>query len=211
MKITGVSFDNRRRAFDVTTRRGVFTFPYGKCQPPIAHGDKVLDVAPDPELAREAFTYHLASGAEGSVPMDGVLDYNADPTYLADLALYELTCRARDRFEESGIGVREAARRLGTSPPQLYRLLDPTNRSKNAHQLFALMALTGVGLGVTDRPGMKTAKLLIDPATTKAKATRDAAKTAAASHGTKKAAKRATAKRSRKKVAAKKTATRLAS
>jgi hypothetical protein len=33
----------------------------------------------DPELGREAFTFRLASGAEGSVPIDAVLEYNEDP------------------------------------------------------------------------------------------------------------------------------------
>lgn len=209
MKITGVKFDNRRRMFEVATRRGAFTFPYGKCQPPIVAGDRVLDAAPDPELGREAFTYELTSGAEGSVPMDGVLDYNADPAYLADLALYELTCRARDRFEESGIGVREAARRLGTSPPQLYRLLDPANRSKNAHQLFALMALTGVGLGVKDGQQRGTADWVIDVvpmATVKRRAPKKATPSRAS-----KAMKKSTGKSGADKASAKKAATRLVS
>lgn len=211
MKITGVSFDNRRRAFEVTTRRGVFTFPYGKCQPAIVRGDKVIEVEPDSELAREGFTYQLASGAEGSVPMDGVLDYNADPRYLADLALYELTCHARDRFGASGIGVREAARRLGTSPPQLYRLLDPANRSKNAHQLLALMALSGVSLGVTDRPGGETAEVLADRATMKATAKRSTAKARVVSQGAVKPAKRSTATRTTKSAGSKKSTARVAS
>ncbi len=35
----------------------------------------------DAELGREAFTYRLACGAEGSVHVDSVLDVNADPDY----------------------------------------------------------------------------------------------------------------------------------
>ena len=39
----------------------------------------------DPELAREAFTFVLASGKEGSVHIDHVLEYNNDPATLRDL------------------------------------------------------------------------------------------------------------------------------
>jgi len=38
---------------------------------------------------------------------------------------------------------RESARRLGTSAPQLYRLLDPTNSSKSINQLISLLHVLG--------------------------------------------------------------------
>jgi hypothetical protein len=46
-----------------------------------------------------------------------VLEYNEDPSYMANLALYELTVEARRRFDQSGLSAREVARWLGTSPP----------------------------------------------------------------------------------------------
>jgi hypothetical protein len=37
----------------------------------------------DDELGREAFTYTLESGREGTVHVEQVLDYHRDPGYLA--------------------------------------------------------------------------------------------------------------------------------
>ncbi len=114
----------------------------------------------DPELGREAFTFRLASGAEGSVHIDAVLEYNEDPSYMADLVLYGLTQAARTRFESSGLSTREVARSLGTSPTQLYRLLDPTNYAKSLRQLMALLYLLGcdVDVEVTERLRSQSAR-----------------------------------------------------
>lgn len=150
MKIQKVEPDNRRRRFEILTRRGAFTFPYGRCEPAPSPDDRLAEVFVDPDLGREAFTYRLASGAEGSVHIDSVLDLNADPDYLARLELYRLTLEAKTRLETSGLSMRDAAERLGTSPPQLYRLLDPTNYTKSARQLLAVLALGGASLTVTD-------------------------------------------------------------
>ena len=150
MKIQRVVPDNRRRRFEVTTRRGLMSFPYGRCEPTPSAKDPLVEVYVDPELGREGFTYRLASGAEGSVHIDSVLDVNADPDYLARLELYQLTLEARIRLEASGLSVRQAAERLGTSPPQLYRILDPTNYSKSARQLLAVLALGGASISVGD-------------------------------------------------------------
>lgn len=150
MKIQKVEFDNRRRRFEVTTRRGVLALPYTRCEPAPSPDDRLIEVFVDPELGREAFTYRLESGAEGSVHVDSVFDVNADPDYLARLELYRLTLEAKARLEASGLSMRDAAERLGTSPPQLYRLLDPANYSKSARQLLALLALGGGSVTVTD-------------------------------------------------------------
>lgn len=155
MKILSVAANNRRHAFEVRTRRQQLVFPYAKADPAPSAGDRVAEVFVDPELGREAFTFRLASGAEGSVHIDAVLEYNEDPSYMADLALYRLTQEARTRFEGSGLSTREVARSLGTSPTQLYRLLDPTNYSKSLRQLLALLYLLGcdVEVEVKDRSG----------------------------------------------------------
>jgi len=150
VKIQKVTADNRRRRFEITTRRGVLPFPYGRCDPAPSPQDRLVEVHVDPELGREAFTYRLVSGAEGSVHVDSVLDVNADPDYLARLELYRLTLEAKVRLDTSGLSVRDAAQRLGTSPPQLYRLLDPTNYSKSARQLLAVLALGGASVTVAD-------------------------------------------------------------
>jgi len=154
MKIQKVTPDNRRRRFEVTTRRGLMTFPYRRCDPEPSAKNPLIEVYVDSELDREAFTYRLASGAEGSVHIDSVLDVNADPDYLARLELYRLTLEAKSRLDASGLSIRQAAERLGTSPPQLYRLLDPTNYSKSARQLLAVLALGGASVTVADTHGV---------------------------------------------------------
>jgi hypothetical protein len=107
----------------------------------------------DEELGREGFTYELESGAEGSVHMDAVLEYNDDPGHLADLMIYRLTVEAQNRLEDSPLSTREVARRLGTSLSQLYRLLDPTNYRKSVRQMASLLYILGcdVEVRVTDR------------------------------------------------------------
>lgn len=155
MKILSVESNNRRHVFEVRTRRQTFVFPYARAHPAPSATDRIADAHVDPELGNEAFTFRLASGAEGSVHIDAVLEYNQDPTYMADLTLYRLTQEARSRFDKSGLSTREVARSLGTSPTQLYRLLDPTNYSKSLRQLVALLYLLGcdVDVEVKERPG----------------------------------------------------------
>jgi hypothetical protein len=154
VKILGVVANNRKHAFEVRTRSRVLVFPYSKADPPPSPADRLAEVYVDPELGREGFTYRLASGEEGSVHIDDVLEYNEDPAYMAELTMYRLSQAARSKFEESGLSAREVARWLGTSPAQLYRLLDPTNYSKSLRQLFSLLYLLGceVDIEVKDRP-----------------------------------------------------------
>lgn len=148
MKITGVTIDNRKRRFEVKTRRQTLTFPYAKADPAPTPSDRVAEVFVDAELGREAITYRLDSGVEGSIHIDSVLEYNEDPSYMADLTLYRLTQEARSRLDGSGLSVREVARSLGTSPAQLYRLLDPTNSTKSLRQLLSLLYVLGCDVDV---------------------------------------------------------------
>jgi len=141
MKIRSVHFDNRRKAFRVVVSRGTYWFPYAKAHPRPSSEDRVASVYVDEELGNEAFTYELASGHEGTVHFDQVLDYNRDPRYLRDLLVYKLTLVARERVESSPLSKRELIRRLGTSAAQLYRLLDPTNYAKSIDQLTALLGV----------------------------------------------------------------------
>lgn len=148
MKINQVHVNNRKRVFEVQTRRGTLVFPFSKTEPTPSSTDPVDEVFVDSELGREAFTYLLTSGAEGTVHVDSVLEYNQDPNYMADLALYQLTTEARKKFEASPLSAREVARRLGTSPTQLYRLLDPNNYSKSVRQLLSLLYILGYDVAV---------------------------------------------------------------
>jgi hypothetical protein len=49
-------------------------------------GERVVEVAVDPELGGEGFTFRLASGREGSVHMDQVLDCDVDLVVRAKIA-----------------------------------------------------------------------------------------------------------------------------
>jgi len=139
VKITSVTANNRKRAFEVKTRRGQWPFPYSKAEPAPTASDPLVELYVDPELGREGFTYLLASGAEGSVHIDHVLDYNEEPGYMRDLLLYNLTVDALERIEASPLSKREIIRRLGTSPAQFYRLLDTTNYRKSVDKMLALL------------------------------------------------------------------------
>ncbi|MFW9817895.1 MAG: helix-turn-helix domain-containing protein [Candidatus Thorarchaeota archaeon] len=140
MKIRRVEANNRKSEFRVVTYSGdSYVFPYVKAEPKPESTNKVQEVVVDHELASEAFTYVLDSGDEGSVHLDQVLEYNEDPTYLRDLLVYKLTVEARQRVHESGLSRRELARRLNTSVPQLYRLLDTTKTRKSINQLVSLL------------------------------------------------------------------------
>ena len=102
VKIRSVSANNRKRAFEVSTTSKVFTFPFVKADPAPAPADPIVQVFVDDELGREGFTYVLASGREGSVHVEQVLEYNQDPGYLRQLLLYRLTLEAERRVAESG-------------------------------------------------------------------------------------------------------------
>jgi len=152
VKITSVEANNRRRSFQVKTGRGEWSFPYAKTKPTPSSEDPVVNVYVDPELAHEGFTYVLQSGAEGSLHIDHVLEYNKDPGYMRDLLLYELTADALERIEDSPLSKREIIRRLGTSPAQFYRLTDPTNYRKSVDQMLRLLQVLDCEVEVVVRP-----------------------------------------------------------
>jgi hypothetical protein len=140
MKIRTVTANNRRNEFSVVTRSGAtYTFPYAESDPRPGADDRIDEVFVDKELGSEAFTYVLESGTEGTVHIEQILEYNEDPMYLAELLTYKLTLEAQRGIEGSGLSRRQIAKRLKTSLPQLYRLLDPTNTNKSMNQLVALL------------------------------------------------------------------------
>ena len=71
------------------------------------------NVIVDEELGREGFVYTLASGVEGTIHIEQVLEYNQDPGYLRELLLYKLTIEAQERVEGSALSKREIIRRSG--------------------------------------------------------------------------------------------------
>jgi len=140
VKIRSITSNNRKNEFSVITRSGVeYSFPYSEADPRPSPDDHIERVFVDKELGNEAFTFILESGEEGSIHIEQVLEYNEDPQYLADLLTYKLSLEAQKLIESSELSRRQVAKRLRTSVPQLYRLLDPTNTRKSMKQLVALL------------------------------------------------------------------------
>lgn len=153
MKIRKVTANNRKKAFEIRTASRFYLFPYAKLELKPTESDRIETVFVDDELGREAFTYLLNSGKEGTVHIDHVLEYNEDPGYLRDLLLYKLTLEAQERVESSLLSKREIIRRLGTSATQFYRILDQTNYRKSIDQVLSLLHVLDcdVDLIVRDR------------------------------------------------------------
>lgn len=153
MRIDAVSADARRRSFSIRATEADYVLPYAKLRLEPTVDDPVAEVFVDPELGKEGFTYRLRSGAEETIHLDAVREVAQDPEYLQEILLHDLTLEARRGLEESGLGKRQVARLLGTSPSQLYRLLDPANTSKSVGQMLALLHLVDreVRIEVMDR------------------------------------------------------------
>jgi len=154
MKVEKVSINNRKKEFMICTHTGaVYTFPYAKADPRPDSANRIKEVFVDKELGNEAITYVLNSRDEGSIHIEQFLEDNEDPHYMAKLLTYKLTLKAQREIENSGLSRRQVAKRLKTSVPQLYRLLDPANTSKSINQLVALLHVLNckVELVVRDR------------------------------------------------------------
>lgn len=141
MKIRSLKVNNHRKIFEVRTYKERYDYPFALLETRPTEKDRIAKAYVDPELGNEAFTYELESGTEDSIHIDRVMEYNSDPGYMRELLLYQLTIEAKKRFESSPLGVRELARRLGTSPTQLYRILDETNYRKSIDRVFELLAV----------------------------------------------------------------------
>ena len=157
MKIDSVSANNRKKAFQIEVEHGAFSFPYALLRLRPDSTNRITEAFPDPDLGMEGFTYRLADGAEDTIHIDAVLEYNRDPAYLNTLLLHRLTVEAQKAVESSDVSKRELIRRLGTSASQFYRLLDSTNTSKSVGQMLALLHLLGreVDVVVSPRPSSK--------------------------------------------------------
>lgn len=146
MKIKSVSANNHRKCFEIDTAKGTLVLPFSKAGLIPLASKKITEVYVDKELANEGITYVLDSGEENSIPLDAFLDYNRDPEYLTKLLLHRLTLDALEKIKTSKLSRRELARKLSTSPAQLYRLLDPANQTKTVDQMIKLLAALGYEL-----------------------------------------------------------------
>ncbi|MDP2300644.1 MAG: helix-turn-helix domain-containing protein [Actinomycetota bacterium] len=151
MRIQSVRRNEERQVFVVKTWRGIFEYPYGKTVPAPSGANPVVELFVDSELADEGFTYRVASGDEGSVLLDQVLEYNEDPKYLRNMLLYQLTLEAQRQLQTTSLSRREIIRRLGTSPAQFYRLIDQTNYTKSIDKVLALLQVLGCDVELTVR------------------------------------------------------------
>jgi hypothetical protein len=153
VKIHHVTVSSRKAQLELTVRSGK-TYPvaYARLDPRPTARNPVRGAYVDPDLGREAVTYVLESGEEGTIHIDQALELNEDPRLLATLMCHKLTVEARRRVAGSGLSRRELARRLRTSVPQLYRLLDPTNTRKNLGQLVSLLRVLDCEVDVVVKP-----------------------------------------------------------
>ncbi len=152
MRIESVTTDEAQQAFLVRAGRQSYRFPYSKAEPSPEPSDPVVDAYVDDEIAREGFTYRLASGAEGSVMLDQVLEYCQDPAYLRNMLLYKLTLEAQRQLAATDLSKREIIRRLGTSPAQFYRLIDQTNYTKSIDKVLSLLQVLGCEVELVVQP-----------------------------------------------------------
>lgn len=158
MKIQSVSCNNRKKAFQVKSSKGMLLLPYSKIDPRPSGSDPITRVFVDKELGGEGFTYVLKSGKEGTVHSERVLEYNQDPHYLRDALLYKLTIEAQQRVKKSPLSKREIVRRLGTSATQFYRLLDQTNYRKSVDQILLLLHVLECDVDLQVRPKTSSGK-----------------------------------------------------
>ena len=95
-----VDINNRKARLEITTSAGnMLPFPYAKLDPRPTPRDRVCEAFPDAELAKEGVTYVLESGAEGSLHIDDILEYNEDPRQLSEILMHRLTVEARKRID----------------------------------------------------------------------------------------------------------------
>jgi predicted XRE-type DNA-binding protein len=158
VKILAVTANNHKKAFEVALSTRVLSMPYSKVDPMPGPDDPILRVYVDDELGREGFTYILASGDEGSVHVDSVLEYNEDPAYMRNLLVYKLTLEARKCLQVSPLSQREVTRRARTSPAQMQRLLDVTNKTKSMDKLVVLLTAMDCEVDFVVRPPKRAAK-----------------------------------------------------
>jgi hypothetical protein len=74
MKVRRVRHNNRKKLFEIRLGSSTATFPYSKADPSPSPQDAVVREFVDPEIAREGFTYVLASGRTGTVHSEQILE-----------------------------------------------------------------------------------------------------------------------------------------
>jgi hypothetical protein len=142
-KIKRVLANGRKRCFAIECSRGTYEFPFSLLKLKPSSDDPLVAVWVDSETGGVGFGYRLQSKKEDYIHVDSVLHHNKDPEYERDMLLYRLTIQAQDILKKKRIAKRELARKLKTSPKQLYRLLDQTFYGKTIDQMVKLLNALG--------------------------------------------------------------------
>jgi DNA-binding phage protein len=148
MKIKRVLANSRKRAFIVQISNQVYEFPYAWLKIKPNKRDPLVSVGPESEIGNSGFTYYLKSGKTDTILLEQVLFLNRDPEVLRKNLLFELTCKAQEVLEGSGLSKRALARQLSIEPTQLYRLLDQTFYGKTIDQMVKVLNALGMDISV---------------------------------------------------------------
>lgn len=139
MRISKITIDRRKRQLLISAGRRQFAYPFAL----IAKDAVVLDAHPDPETGDEAMTLYLGNGKELTIHLDDIRAQLGDTEHQREMLLYELTLQAQAQVARRGIAKRSLCRLLGTSPAQVYRLLDQTCYTKTIDQMLRLLNVLG--------------------------------------------------------------------
>ena len=156
MIIRRVRVNNRKKSFEIDTKKGAFSLPFSRLRLVPTSKNRVKEIYVDREVANRGITYVLESGKEDTVHLDAFLDYNRDPDFMREVALFKLTVKANEIMEKSKLAKREVSRKLRTSPSQIYRLLDTTNTKKTIDQMVKLLAALNYQIDFKVNPEPRT-------------------------------------------------------
>ena len=112
MKVQKVKANNRAKRLELTTRRGVYHFPYAQLRPCPGTDNKIVTVDVDAELAREGVTYTLQDGSEQSVLLDEVLYFNEEPAFMRQLLLRQASAMAAKLLGRTPLSRRQIAKQF---------------------------------------------------------------------------------------------------
>ena len=143
MKIKSVALNNKKKTIEIETNKEDFSLPFSRLVLRPTAKNRIVKIYVDKQLANRGVTYLLESGAEDSIHLDAFMDYNKDPEFIRQTIVHQLTVKALELLKKCEISKHEMARRLKTSPSQLYRLLDPANRRKSIDEMLKLLSVLG--------------------------------------------------------------------
>lgn len=147
-KIKSVEANNRKKSLIIQTSKGEMTLPYSKLRTPPSSENKIVEIFPDREIKNEGITYQLEDGTEETVHVDVFLNFNKDPDYIRELALYDLTIQIQKQRSKLKVPISELSRRLNTSRSQIHRLLDQTNYKKTLDSMLDLACALGLDVEI---------------------------------------------------------------